>query len=92
MQIFKAHQEYRLDFIKDHAKKENLFLNEVSSHFSKTSHNTKLNRKPILELLSFNLMKIYEFKYSGSTDSSNLLCIFASNESYEFDNEYPFRF
>jgi hypothetical protein len=92
MQIFKAHQEYRLDFIKDHAKKENLFLNEVFSHFSKTSHETKLSRKPTLELLDFNLVKIYEFKCSNFTDTSNWKCIFASNEFSEFDNEFSFWF
>ena len=92
MQIFKVHKEYRLDYIKDQAKKENLFLNESSSHFSKPSHDAKLNPKPTLELLDFNLVKIYEFKYSNFNDNSNWICIFASNESSEFDKEYPFWF
>jgi hypothetical protein len=92
MTTFKVHQEYLLDYIKDQAKKENLTIIEVYSHASNISQKTKLNPKPKLELLTFNLMKIYEFKYSNFTDTSNWICIFASNEFSEIDNEYPFWF
>jgi|SaaInlStandDraft_4_1057021.scaffolds.fasta_scaffold02817_2 hypothetical protein len=44
MLTFKVHQEYQLDFIKDHVKKENLFLNEVYPHILKIDqHNLLFN-------------------------------------------------
>ena len=92
MTTFKVHQEYRLDYIKDQAKKEKLTIFEIYAHVSKISHETKLNPKPKLELLTFNLMTIYEFKCSNFTDTSNWKCIFASNEFSEFDNEFSFWF
>jgi len=92
MTTFKVHQEYRLEFIKDQANKENLTIIELYSHSSNISRETKLNSKPKLELQDFNLVKIYEFKCSNLTDTSNWICIFASNEFSEIDNEYPFWF
>jgi hypothetical protein len=92
MTTFKVHQEYRLDYIKDQAKKEKLTIFEIYAHVSKISHETKLNPKPKLELLTFKLVKIYEFNCSNITDNSNWMCIFASDESSKFDDEYPFWF
>ena len=45
MLTFKVHQEYQLDFIKDHVKKENLFLNEVYPHIIPLAVNNLQNAK-----------------------------------------------
>jgi hypothetical protein len=92
MTTFKVDQEYRLDYIKDQAKKEKLTIFDIYTHVSNISQKTKLNPKPKLELQTFILMTVYEFKYSNFTDTSNWICTFASNEFSEIDNEYPFWF
>ena len=92
MQTFKVHQEYRLDYIRDQAKKETLYGIGEKSPFFTIPENIGFTGDRILQILAFNLVKLYEFKSIGDSDKSIWECFFASNESSEFDNEYPFWF
>ena len=92
MSTFKVHQEYQLDYIKDQAKKENLYAIGEKSPFFTSPENIGFIGDSILQILALNFIKMYEFKSTGDSNNSLWECTFASNDYWEFDNEYPFWF